>query len=116
MVIVRIDRSSDECPRKTPNQIPPKTHLTTHTRQRTRRPPAVPQPQTNPPQKTTSHPPFPSTNQLTITTSTKNSARDALRQCLPDALRSDVTFAQSLKDDVTINRWLANLLYNLNEA
>lgn len=45
-----------------------------------------------------------------------HSARDALRQCLPDALRSDVTFAQSLKDDVTINRWLANLLYNINEA
>jgi CCR4-NOT transcription complex subunit 9 len=43
-------------------------------------------------------------------------ARDALRQCLPDALRSDQTFAQCLKDDVTINRWLANLLYNITEG
>ncbi|GAB5029960.1 cell rcd1-like protein [Nannochloropsis oceanica] len=43
-------------------------------------------------------------------------ARDALRQCLPDALRSDQTFAQCLKDDVTINRWLANLLYNISEG
>lgn len=43
-------------------------------------------------------------------------ARDALRQCLPDALRSDQTFSQCLKDDVTINRWLANLLYNITEG
>ena len=37
-------------------------------------------------------------------------AREALRQCLPDALR-DSTFAAILKDDPTTTRWLAQLVY-----
>lgn len=81
---------------------------------------AHPQPPTKQPQGFTSPhygpPPNPNPRTHPQPPLNKNSARDALRQCLPDALRSDVTFAQSLKDDVTINRWLANLLYNLNET
>ncbi|RLN96397.1 hypothetical protein BBJ28_00011700 [Nothophytophthora sp. Chile5] len=40
-------------------------------------------------------------------------AKEALRQCLPDALRNH-TFDEALKDDATTSRWLAQLLYNLN--
>ena len=36
-------------------------------------------------------------------------AREALRQCLPDALR-DSTFSACLKDDVTTKRWLTQLV------
>ena len=42
-------------------------------------------------------------------------AREALRQCLPDALR-DATFQGCLKDDVITKRWLTQLLFNINEA
>ena len=35
-------------------------------------------------------------------------AREALRQCLPDALR-DATFSSCLKDDVTTKRWLTQV-------
>ena len=42
-------------------------------------------------------------------------AREALRQCLPDALR-DATFQGCLKDDVITKRWLTQLLFNMNEA
>lgn len=35
-------------------------------------------------------------------------ARDALRQCLPDSLR-DSTFRETLHDDLTTQRWLAQL-------
>ena len=41
-------------------------------------------------------------------------AREALRQCLPDSLR-DKTFGNALKDDVTVNRWLTQLLFNIGE-
>ena len=41
-------------------------------------------------------------------------AREALRQCLPDALR-DHTFAAHIKDDLTVQRWLSSLLYNISE-
>jgi len=41
------------------------------------------------------------------------SARDALRQCLPEPLR-DGTFSNVLKDDATTKRWLAQLLVNLS--
>lgn len=39
-------------------------------------------------------------------------ARDALRGCLPDALR-DGTFAKELEQDVATKRWLYHLLYQL---
>jgi len=39
-------------------------------------------------------------------------AREALRQCLPDSLR-DTTFGNALKDDVTVKRWLHQLLQNI---
>ena len=39
-------------------------------------------------------------------------AREALRQCLPDLLRSP-PFTACLKDDVTTRRWLAQLLVNV---
>ena len=42
-------------------------------------------------------------------------AREALRQCLPDALR-DTTFTAVLKDDVSVKRWLTQLLYNISEG
>ena len=35
-------------------------------------------------------------------------AREALRQCLPDSLK-DATFAHSIKDDLTVKRWLSYL-------
>ena len=40
-------------------------------------------------------------------------AREALRQCLPEALR-DETFAQALEGDVTVKKWLQQLLYNVS--
>jgi hypothetical protein len=43
-------------------------------------------------------------------------ARDALRQCLPEALRTDQTFHNLLKDDQTIQRWLNQLLINLADT
>jgi CCR4-NOT transcription complex subunit 9 len=39
-------------------------------------------------------------------------AKEALRQCLPDALRNH-TFDEALKDDATTSRWLAQLLYTI---
>eukprot|EP00638_Chattonella_subsalsa_P010097 CAMPEP_0117761406 /NCGR_PEP_ID=MMETSP0947-20121206/17264_1 /TAXON_ID=44440 /ORGANISM="Chattonella subsalsa, Strain CCMP2191" /LENGTH=144 /DNA_ID=CAMNT_0005582397 /DNA_START=572 /DNA_END=1006 /DNA_ORIENTATION=+ len=42
-------------------------------------------------------------------------AREALRQCLPEALR-DNTFTVVLKDDVTSKRWLTQLLFNISES
>jgi CCR4-NOT transcription complex subunit 9 len=42
-------------------------------------------------------------------------AREALRQCLPDALR-DSTFTTVLKDDVSVKRWLTQLLFNISEG
>ena len=42
-------------------------------------------------------------------------AREALRQCLPDALR-DSTFSACLKDDVTTKRWLTQLLFNITDS
>eukprot|EP00742_Colponemidia_sp_Colp-10_P001758 GILJ01001881.1.p1 GENE.GILJ01001881.1~~GILJ01001881.1.p1 ORF type:complete len:312 (+),score=33.49 GILJ01001881.1:55-936(+) len=42
-------------------------------------------------------------------------AREALRQCLPDALR-DTTFAHCLKDDPTTKRWLTQLLFNISDS
>ena len=36
-------------------------------------------------------------------------ARDALRQCLPTSLRDD-TFANALRDDMTVKKWLSQLL------
>lgn len=39
-------------------------------------------------------------------------AKEALRQCLPDALRNH-TFDEALKDDATTSRWLAQLLYTV---
>jgi CCR4-NOT transcription complex subunit 9 len=42
------------------------------------------------------------------------SAREALRQCLPEPLR-DATFAQILKDDTITKRCLAQLLHNLSD-
>ncbi|KAM3586279.1 RNA-binding protein, CCR4-NOT complex subunit Rcd1 [Umbelopsis sp. WA50703] len=41
-------------------------------------------------------------------------AREALRQCLPDQLR-DNTFAPILKDDITTQRCLSQLLINLSD-
>jgi CCR4-NOT transcription complex subunit 9 len=37
-------------------------------------------------------------------------AKEALRQCLPDALKDPSTFAASLKTDVVAQRWLQQLL------
>eukprot|EP00187_Rhodella_violacea_P002124 CAMPEP_0174900770 /NCGR_PEP_ID=MMETSP0167-20121228/32552_1 /TAXON_ID=38298 /ORGANISM="Rhodella maculata, Strain CCMP736" /LENGTH=292 /DNA_ID=CAMNT_0016142271 /DNA_START=17 /DNA_END=895 /DNA_ORIENTATION=+ len=39
-------------------------------------------------------------------------AREALRQCLPEALRDD-TFTATLEDDVSTKRWLTSLLFLL---
>ncbi len=39
-------------------------------------------------------------------------AREALRQCLPDALR-DKTFSVALRDDITVKRWLTQLLLSI---
>ncbi|CAM9095529.1 unnamed protein product [Phaeothamnion confervicola] len=41
-------------------------------------------------------------------------AREALRQCLPGDLR-DSTFMAVLKDDVSVKRWLTQLLFNISE-
>ena len=41
-------------------------------------------------------------------------AREALRQCLPDALR-DQTFANVVRSEESVQRWLVLLLKNLNE-
>lgn len=41
-----------------------------------------------------------------------NSAREALRQCLPDLLRNP-QFTSCLKSDDTTRRWLAQLLVNV---
>jgi CCR4-NOT transcription complex subunit 9 len=41
-------------------------------------------------------------------------AREALRQCLPDALRDD-TFAECLREDQTTKKWLQQLVYVINE-
>ena len=43
-------------------------------------------------------------------------AREALRQCVPEALRDGKTFVEALKDDATTSRWLTTLVYNINEA
>eukprot|EP00635_Sarcinochrysidales_sp_CCMP3193_P001361 CAMPEP_0118888828 /NCGR_PEP_ID=MMETSP1166-20130328/39_1 /TAXON_ID=1104430 /ORGANISM="Chrysoreinhardia sp, Strain CCMP3193" /LENGTH=291 /DNA_ID=CAMNT_0006827401 /DNA_START=252 /DNA_END=1124 /DNA_ORIENTATION=- len=42
-------------------------------------------------------------------------AREALRQCLPEALR-DNSFAHNVKDDLTVKRWLNSLLYNVADS
>ncbi|XP_034409086.1 CCR4-NOT transcription complex subunit 9-like [Cyclopterus lumpus] len=42
-------------------------------------------------------------------------ATEAIRQCLPDLLK-DTTFAQVLKDDTTTERWLPQLVKNLQEG
>jgi CCR4-NOT transcription complex subunit 9 len=42
-------------------------------------------------------------------------AKDALRQCLPDALK-DQTFAATLVTEDSVQKWLALLLKNVNEA
>lgn len=41
-------------------------------------------------------------------------AREALRQCLPDALR-DETFAECLREDPTTKKWLQQLVCYINE-
>ncbi len=43
-------------------------------------------------------------------------AREALRQCLPEALRDGMTFMPVLKEDMTTRRCLATLLVNLGET
>lgn len=42
-------------------------------------------------------------------------AREALRQCLPDQLRDQTTFANCLKDDKTTKNWLNQLIKNLDQ-
>jgi hypothetical protein len=42
-------------------------------------------------------------------------ARDALKQCLPDALK-DQTFASALVTEDSVQKWLNMLLKNLNES
>jgi CCR4-NOT transcription complex subunit 9 len=42
-------------------------------------------------------------------------AREALRQCLPDALR-DETFAECLREDLTTKRWLQQLVLTISEV
>lgn len=41
-------------------------------------------------------------------------AREALRQCLPDALK-DQTFAAAIQTEDAVQRWLALLIKNLND-
>lgn len=41
-------------------------------------------------------------------------AREALRQCLPDALK-DQTFAAAINTEDSVQRWLALLIKNLND-
>lgn len=43
-----------------------------------------------------------------------NRAREALRQCLPDALK-DQTFAAAINTEDSVQRWLALLIKNLND-
>ena len=43
-------------------------------------------------------------------------AREALRQCLPEYLKDNTTFAICLKDDTSTKRWLAQLMKNLQEV
>lgn len=43
-----------------------------------------------------------------------NRAREALRQCLPDALK-DQTFAAAIQSEDAVQRWLTLLLKNLND-
>lgn len=43
------------------------------------------------------------------------SAREALRQCLPDQLK-DATFSSILSSDAHTKRWLMNLQSNLETA
>lgn len=40
-------------------------------------------------------------------------AKEALRQCLPEALRNH-TFDEAIRDDATTSRWLAQLLYSIS--
>jgi len=42
-------------------------------------------------------------------------AREALKACLPPALR-DSTFAQHLHNDLTVQKWLSQLLATVGEA
>lgn len=42
-------------------------------------------------------------------------AKEALRQCLPDALRDD-TFYECLRDDITTKKWLQQLVFYVNEV
>jgi hypothetical protein len=42
------------------------------------------------------------------------SAREALRQCLPDSLR-DQTFSATIKNEESVQRWLVLLTKNLND-
>lgn len=40
-------------------------------------------------------------------------AREALRQCLPESLNNDVTFAGLLEQDPSTKKWLVHLIYTL---
>ena len=42
-------------------------------------------------------------------------AREALRQCLPDALRDD-TFAECLREDQTTRKWLQQLAFLVSDS
>jgi hypothetical protein len=42
-------------------------------------------------------------------------AKDALRQCLPEALK-DQTFAATMANDESVQKWLSLLLKNLSES
>jgi hypothetical protein len=42
-------------------------------------------------------------------------AREALRQCLPDALK-DQSFANLLRTEDAVQRWLAHLIKNITET
>lgn len=42
-------------------------------------------------------------------------AREALKQCLPEALKDD-TFSVALQSDVNVKKWLSQLLYNIANA
>lgn len=43
-------------------------------------------------------------------------ARDALKKCVPKTLTDGKTFEAALKDDATTQRWLANLMYNMDNT
>ena len=49
-----------------------------------------------------------------VISDTWNRAREALRQCLPDALK-DQTFAAAIQSEDAVQRWLTLLLKNLND-